>query len=207
MKVQTIDLARDYSNGDTAIRALEKCTLSFEPGEQTAIMGTSGSGKTTLLNLIGGLDFPSEGKVLYDNIDIFKLTENRRAVFRRQNIGFVFQAYNLIPELTARENIILPLVLDNSKVENEFFDHVTEALGLTQRLSHLPGELSGGQQQRVAIARAVIHKPSVLLCDEPTGNLDSSASLDVIRLLKALSSELRITNTDCHPRQKYSGQV
>ncbi len=193
MQIMTQDLARSYGEGESYIQALRQTSLTFSSGEQTAIIGASGSGKTTLLNLLGGLDIPTEGCVLYDENDFYKMNDDERAKFRRRHIGYVFQAYNLIPELSAEDNILLPLLLDNLPKDKEFFDRVTQALGIENRLSHLPGELSGGQQQRVAIARAVIRKPDLLLCDEPTGNLDSKSGSEVIDLLTKLSSELGIT--------------
>lgn len=183
------DLVKTYGNGENAVYALRSCNISFGEGQFTAIVGTSGSGKSTLLHLLGGLDKPTDGEVFYDDISILKLDDNKLSAFRRQNIGFVFQFFELVPELTARENILLPLMLDNEKEDKAYFRRLAETLGISERLSHYPSQLSGGQQQRVAIARALINKPKVLLCDEPTGNLDEKSSKEVISLLKKLQAE------------------
>ena len=178
--IQIKDLNKTYGEGTNTVHALRNCNVEFEYGKFTAIIGTSGSGKSTLLHLMGGLDTKAEGEIFYDA---------QLAKFRRKNIGFVFQFFNLVPELTAKENIFLPMMIDKVKVDEEYFDKLTEKLGISERLTHYPSQLSGGQQQRVAIARALIHKPKVLLCDEPTGNLDSQSGKEVLRLLRELQSE------------------
>lgn len=190
--IETKNLKRNYGTGDTMVQALKPCSIQIFNGEKIAIVGASGSGKSTLLHLLGGLDRPSDGTVYYCGEDIYEKNDNDLSIFRRRNIGFVFQSYNLVPELTARENIVLPLLLDGKKAEDEFLQRIVDVLGLKQRLRHLPGELSGGQQQRVAIARAVINKPSVILCDEPTGNLDSHNSDEVMQLLNDISTEFGV---------------
>lgn len=190
--IETKDLKRNYGTGDTMVQALKPCSIRIFSGEKIAIVGASGSGKSTLLHLLGGLDRPSDGTVYYRGEDIYEKNDNDLSIFRRRNVGFVFQSYNLVPELTARENIVLPLLLDGKKAEDEFLQRIVDVLGLKQRLRHLPGELSGGQQQRVAIARAVINKPSVILCDEPTGNLDSHNSDEVMQLLNDISTEFGV---------------
>ncbi|MDE5992433.1 MAG: ABC transporter ATP-binding protein [Oscillospiraceae bacterium] len=182
----TKNLIKTYGSGENAVHALRSCNISFSEKQFTAIVGTSGSGKSTLLHLLGGLDTPTEGEVLYDDISILKLDDSKLSTFRRQNIGFVFQFFELVPELTAKENILLPLMLDNAKKDKAYFTQLAETLGISERLSHYPSQLSGGQQQRVAIARALINKPKVMLCDEPTGNLDEKSSREVIGLLKDL---------------------
>ena len=187
--IYTRDLVKTYGNGESAVYALQDCNITFEEKQFTAIVGTSGSGKSTLLHLLGGLDTPTSGEVFYDDISILKLDDSKLSKFRRQNIGFVFQFFELVPELTARENILLPLMLDNTKEDKEYFTQITETLGISERLSHYPSQLSGGQQQRVAIARALINKPKVILCDEPTGNLDEKSSKEVVNLLKNLQIE------------------
>ncbi|MBP3923594.1 MAG: ABC transporter ATP-binding protein [Ruminiclostridium sp.] len=190
MKITTENLTKTYKTGEDTIYALKDCNITIEEGEQLAIMGPSGSGKTTLLSLIGGIIKHSEGKVIFSDgdraTDITTLSESALAKFRRRNIGFVFQDYSLIPEMTARQNITLPLLLDNKKVDKKRFEELCERLMIKDRLNHLPEELSGGQKQRVAIARALITNPSVILCDEPTGNLDSKSGEEVITLLKEL---------------------
>ena len=185
----TKNLIKTYGSGENAVHALRSCNISFSEKQFTAIVGTSGSGKSTLLHLLGGLDTPTEGEVLYDDISVLKLDDSRLSTFRRQNIGFVFQFFELVPELTAKENILLPLMLDNAKEDKAYFTQLAETLGISERLSHYPSQLSGGQQQRVAIARALINKPKVMLCDEPTGNLDEKSSREVIGLLKDLQKK------------------
>ncbi|WOC33377.1 MULTISPECIES: ABC transporter ATP-binding protein [Caproicibacterium] len=193
MQLFTENIYRDYGDGETVVHALLPTTLTFQPGEQAAIIGASGSGKSTLLNLLGGLDTPTGGMVRYGEENLYQMKADDLARFRRRHIGFVFQAYNLIPELTAEENTLVPLLLDGQKKEEPFFTEVTEALGLQNRMTHYPDALSGGQQQRVAIARALIHHPDVLLCDEPTGNLDSKNSQEVMDYLFTLSEKWSIT--------------
>lgn len=182
--LKTQNLSKTYGTGDTKVDALKNASFSVSKGEFVAIVGPSGSGKSTLLNLLGALDMPSSGKVFLDGKDIFTLKETELSVFRRRNIGFVFQAYNLVPELNVEENIILPLLLDYRKPDQPYIDELLNILGLTERKNHLPNQLSGGQQQRVAIGRALAAKPAIILADEPTGNLDSKNSRDVINLMK-----------------------
>ena len=178
------DLKKVYGSGENIVRALDGVSLSVEKGEFVAIVGTSGSGKSTLLHMLGGLDRPASGKVVVDGKDIFALGDEALTIFRRRKIGFVFQAYNLVPVLNVYENIVLPVQLDGGKVESSFVAQIAQVLGLEKRLDALPNQLSGGQQQRVAIARALASKPAILLADEPTGNLDSKTSQDVMSLLK-----------------------
>ncbi len=182
--LKTQNLSKTYGTGDTKVDALKNASFSVSKGEFVAIVGPSGSGKSTLLNLLGALDMPSSGKVFLDGKDVFTLKETELSVFRRRNIGFVFQAYNLVPELNVEENIILPLLLDYRKPDQPYIDELLNILGLTERKNHLPNQLSGGQQQRVAIGRALAAKPAIILADEPTGNLDSKNSRDVINLMK-----------------------
>lgn len=181
--LKTINLTKAYGAGETKVEALKGVDISIKQGEFIAVVGASGSGKSTLLHLLGGLDRPSEGRVIIDGKDIYELSEKELSVFRRRKIGFIFQFYNLIPVLTAEENITLPLLLDNKKVDEEYIKELLELLGLKDRKNHLPNELSGGQQQRVSIGRALSYKPSIILADEPTGNLDSKNSRDVMELL------------------------
>lgn len=185
MKVlRTKDLKKYYGSGETCVKALDGVELSVERGEFLAIVGTSGSGKSTLLHMLGGLDRPTSGKVYVDDKDISSLSEDALCIFRRRKIGFVFQSYNLVPVLNVYENIVLPIELDGNTVDKRYVDSVISVLGLKEKLDSLPNQLSGGQQQRVAIARALAAKPSILLADEPTGNLDSKTSQDVLGLLK-----------------------
>lgn len=186
-------LSKTYGTGDTAVYALKNVNIAIEKNKFTAIIGTSGSGKSTFLNLLGGLDTANSGEILYDETNLLKLSDDKLSEFRRKNIGFVFQFFNLIPELTAKENILMPIKIDNQKTDTEYFEQITETLGIKDRLSHYPSQLSGGQQQRTAIARALINKPSLILCDEPTGNLDSKSGKDVLMLLKKLKEELKQT--------------
>ncbi len=178
------DLKKVYGSGENTVRALDGVSLAVEKGEFVAIVGTSGSGKSTLLHMLGGLDRPTSGKVAVDGKDIFALGDEALTIFRRRKIGFVFQAYNLVPVLNVYENIVLPIQLDGRKVESDFVAQIAQVLGLEKRMDALPNQLSGGQQQRVAIARALASKPAILLADEPTGNLDSKTSQDVMSLLK-----------------------
>lgn len=182
--LSTRNLCKTYGTGEAKVDAVKNVSFSVEKGEFVAIVGPSGSGKSTLLNLLGALDAPTSGKVLLDGKDVFTMKEKELSVFRRRNIGFIFQAYNLVPELNVEENIILPLLLDYRKPDKKYIDELHDILGLTQRKHHLPNQLSGGQQQRVAIGRALATKPAMILADEPTGNLDSKNSRDVINLLK-----------------------
>ena len=180
-------ISKTYGSGETAVRALKKVSFSVPKGEYVAIVGESGSGKSTLLNMIGALDNPTSGKVLIDGKDIFAMKESKLTVFRRRNIGFIFQAFNLIPELTVEQNIIVPVLLDYQKPDKKYLEELLEVLNLKDRRNHLPSQLSGGQQQRVAIGRALLTRPSLILADEPTGNLDTQNSSEVIALLKNAS--------------------
>ena len=182
-----------YGSGENAVRALQDVSFTVPRGEFTAIVGESGSGKSTLLNCIGGLDDPTDGKVYINGTDLFAMTEKKRTIFRRRNIGFVFQSFQLIPELNVEQNIIFPLLLDYQKPDPTAVEEVLKVLGLADRRRHLPGQLSGGHQQRVAIGRALITKPMLILADEPTGNLDSKSSQDVMELLTAASRKYRQT--------------
>lgn len=182
--LETKNLKKYYGKGDTQVKALDGVNLSVEDGEFVAIVGTSGSGKSTLLHMLGGLDRPTSGSVTVDGKNIFSLKDEALTIFRRRKIGFVFQSFNLVPVLTVRENIVLPIQLDGGKVDERYVGEVVTALGLEKKLNSLPGQLSGGQQQRVAIARALATKPAILLADEPTGNLDSRTSQDVLSLMK-----------------------
>ena len=180
-------LSKTYGTGEAKVEALKDACFSLQKGEFAAVVGESGSGKSTLLNCVGGLDTPTAGKVLLDGQDLFAMKENRRTVFRRQNIGFIFQSFQLIPELNVEQNIIFPILLDYQKPDKRRVDEILEVLGLTERRHHLPGQLSGGQQQRVAIGRALIMRPMLVLADEPTRNLDSKNSQDVMDLLMKAS--------------------
>ena len=183
--LETKDLCKYYGSGATEVRALDGVNMSVESGEFVAIVGTSGSGKSTLLHMLGGLDRPTSGSVTVDGQKLFDLSDEALTIFRRRKIGFVFQAYNLVPVLSVYENIVLPLQLDGRSVDTAFLDDVVQALGLGEKLSSLPNQLSGGQQQRVA--RALAAKPAIILADEPTGNLDSKTSQDVLGLIKVTS--------------------
>jgi len=187
--LETKDLCKYYGSGATEVRALDGVNMSVESGEFVAIVGTSGSGKSTLLHMLGGLDRPTSGSVTVDGQKLFDLSDEALTIFRRRKIGFVFQAYNLVPVLSVYENIVLPLQLDGRSVDTAFLDDVVQALGLSEKLSSLPNQLSGGQQQRVAIARALAAKPAIILADEPTGNLDSKTSQDVLGLIKVTSQK------------------
>lgn len=186
-------LTKTYGSGENAVHALRGIDLSIEKGEFVSIVGTSGSGKSTLLHMLGGLDRPDSGRVLVDGSDIFSLKEEALTIFRRRKIGFVFQSYNLVPVLNLYENIVLPLELDGRKIDPEHISQTVETLGLKDRLNALPSQLSGGQQQRVAIARALAGTPAIILADEPTGNLDSKTSQDVLSLLKVTSRKFSQT--------------
>lgn len=191
--LQAKDLKKYYGSGDTQVKALDGVDLSVEQGEFVAIVGTSGSGKSTLLHMLGGLDRPTSGSVTVDGKDIFSLKDEGLTIFRRRKIGFVFQAYNLVPVLSVWENIVLPIQLDGRKVDREYVREVIGILGLEKKLKSLPNQLSGGQQQRVAIARAMAIKPAILLADEPTGNLDSKTSQDVLSLMKVTGQKFAQT--------------
>ena len=191
--LETRDLKKQYGTGETAVHALAGVNLSVENGEFVAVVGTSGSGKSTLLHMLGGLDRATSGKVYVDGKDIFALKDEELTIFRRRKIGFVFQSFNLVPVLSVYENIVLPLQLDGKTVDNAFIGDIAEALGLKEKLNVLPNQLSGGQQQRVAIARALAAKPAILLADEPTGNLDSRTSQDVMGLLKTTRTKFAQT--------------
>lgn len=182
-------ISKTYGKGQTAVHALKNVSFSIPKGEYVAIVGESGSGKSTLLNMIGALDTPTSGKVFIDGKDIFAMKENNLTIFRRRNIGFIFQAFNLIPELTIEQNIIFPLLLDYQKPDKKYLEELLDVLNLKERRDHLPSQLSGGQQQRVAIGRALITRPSLILADEPTGNLDSQNTSEVITLLKNASKK------------------
>lgn len=191
--LETRNLRKIYGSGDTEVRALDGVNLSVDSGEFVAIVGTSGSGKSTLLHMLGGLDRPTSGSVIVDGKDIFSLKDEALTIFRRRKIGFVFQSYNLVPVLNARENIVLPIQLDGRQVDEDFLDKIVNTLGLEKKLGSLPSQLSGGQQQRVSIARALAAAPAIILADEPTGNLDSRTSQDVLSLLKVTSQKFAQT--------------
>ena len=187
--LQTSNLKKTYGSGDTAVHALDGVSFSVDKGEFVAIVGTSGSGKSTLLHMLGGLDCPTSGDVTVDGQKLFSLKDDDLTVFRRRKIGFVFQNYNLVPSLNVYENIVLPIQLDGNTPDAEYINSIVETLGLGSKLKNLASNLSGGQQQRVAIARALSTKPAIILADEPTGNLDSKTSLDVLKLLKMTSEK------------------
>ena len=191
--LQTKELKKYYGSGDTLVKALDGVDLSVENGEFVAIVGTSGSGKSTLLHMLGGLDRPTSGSVAVDGQEIFSLKDEALTIFRRRKIGFVFQAYNLVPVLSVYENIVLPIQLDGGRVDRAYVNQIIAALGLEHKLNNLPSQLSGGQQQRVAIARALATKPAILLADEPTGNLDSRTSQDVLSLMKVTGQKFAQT--------------
>ena len=182
--VRVENICKVYGTGEMKVKAVDNINLTINQGEFVAIVGPSGSGKSTLLHLLGGVDKPSSGKVIVDGVDIYNLSEEELAIFRRRKVGFIFQFYNLVPVLNVEENILLPLLLDNKKVDRKYIDELISILGLNERKSHLPNELSGGQQQRVSIGRALAYSPSIVLADEPTGNLDSQNSKEIIDLLK-----------------------
>ena len=191
--LETKDLRKYYGSGDTQVRALDGVDLAVESGEFVAIVGTSGSGKSTLLHMLGGLDRPTAGTVEVDGKNIFSLKDEALTIFRRRKIGFVFQSYNLVPVLSVYENIVLPIQLDGGKIDKTYVMEVIHTLGLENKLANLPNQLSGGQQQRVAIARALATKPAIVLADEPTGNLDSKTSQDVLGLMKVTGQKFSQT--------------
>ena len=202
MEIQVKDISKIYGSNQSKVIALNHASLTISEGDFISIMGPSGSGKSTLLHIVSGLDQPSMGSVLYGDTDIHNGEDKKLSAFRRQKIGFIFQQFNLLPVLTARENIIMPLLLDKKKVEEGYLQELTSLLGLEKRLSHLPHELSGGQQQRAAIARALIAKPDIIFADEPTGNLDSKSGGEVMRMLcdirKKMNKTLVIITHDPH---------
>lgn len=186
-------ISKIYGSGETAVHALKDISFSVPKGEFVVVVGESGSGKSTLLNMLGALDNPTSGRVFIDGQDIFSMKERELTVFRRRNIGFIFQAFHLIPELTVEQNILFPVLLDYQKPDKKYLEELLSVLNLQSRRGHLPGQLSGGQQQRVAIARALASKPSMILADEPTGNLDSETSREVLELLKETSERFHQT--------------
>lgn len=191
--LEVSNICKIYGNGETAVQALKEVSFSVPKGEYVAIVGESGSGKSTLLNMIGALDMPTSGKVMIGGNDIFSMNDRKLTIFRRRNIGFIFQAFNLIPELTVEQNIIFPVLLDYQKPDKRYLEELLAVLNLKERRNHLPSQLSGGQQQRVAIGRALITRPSLILADEPTGNLDTQNSNEVIALLKEASKKYEQT--------------
>ncbi len=184
MLIKAENISKVYGSGASQVTALHRANLEIASGEFLSIMGPSGSGKSTLLHLLSGLDYPTAGSLSYDGQEIYQLRDRELSAFRRRRIGFIFQQFHLLPVLTARENILMPLLLDRKQADSAYFDELTELLGIRDRLAHLPHELSGGQQQRVAIARALIAKPDIIFADEPTGNLDSKSGAEVMRMLK-----------------------
>lgn len=193
MQLTTVNLKKVYGSGENEVRALDGVNLSVEKGEFVAVVGTSGSGKSTLLHMLGGLDRPTSGTVTVDGKEIFSLKDEALTIFRRRKIGFVFQNYNLVPVLNVYENIVLPVQLDGVSPDKDYIDSIIETLGIGSKLNNLPNNLSGGQQQRVAIARALASKPAIILADEPTGNLDSKTSQDVLGLLKVTGQKFAQT--------------
>ncbi len=187
------DLCKSYGKGNTLVKALDHVSFSVQRGEFVAIVGSSGSGKSTLLHLLGGVDHPTSGEIIIDGENIYKLDETNLAIFRRRQVGLIYQFYNLIPILNVEENITLPILLDGRKPDKNYLNELIEMLNLKKRVTHLPNELSGGQQQRVSIGRALMNRPSLLLADEPTGNLDSKASKDVVELLKLSNQKYKQT--------------
>ncbi len=190
MNIEAIELSKIYGEGENRVTALDRASLTIAPGDFISIMGPSGSGKSTLLHLLSGLDRPSSGRLTYDGRDIYRLTDKELSAFRRRSIGFIFQQFHLLPVLTARENIAMPLLLDKKQPDEPYLQKLAGLLGIGDRLTHLPHELSGGQQQRVAIARALIAGPDVIFADEPTGNLDSRSGGEVMELLKTVGKEM-----------------
>ena len=188
--IKTQNLSKTYGTGETLVQALKDVSITFEASKMTAIIGASGSGKSTLLHILGGLDDKASGSVFYDDTDILKLKDKELSCFRTKKVGFVFQFFKLIDELNARENIALPMMINGKKINNDKISEIAKRLDISDRLSHYPHQLSGGQQQRVAIARALINDPDVILCDEPTGNLDEKSGSEVIELLKTLSKDM-----------------
>ena len=191
--LKTINLVKMYGQEPNIVKALDNVSIEINEGEFVAIIGTSGSGKSTLLNMLGGLDKPTSGETIICNKTISRLNDEEMTIFRRRNIGFVFQNYNLVPVLNVYENIVLPIELDGVNIDEDYIDSIVNTLGLNQKLTNMPNNLSGGQQQRVAIARAIATKPAIILADEPTGNLDSKTSMDVIGLLKVTSKKFNQT--------------
>jgi ABC-type lipoprotein export system ATPase subunit len=187
--LRTENLSKTYGEGENSIKALDDISISFQKGEMVGIIGASGSGKSTLLNILGLLDTSISGKVLYNDKDVIKCTDHELARIRNSKIGFVFQFFKLIPELSAKENILLPVMISGNKASKIDLKHLTDSLGISNRLSHYPSQLSGGQQQRVAIARAIINNPEVILCDEPTGALDSASASDIMNVLHELNAK------------------
>ena len=190
MLIQAKGLSKIYGSGENQVVALDKANLTIAPGDFISIIGPSGSGKSTLLHLLSGLDHPTSGSLTYDGQEIYTLSDKELSAFRRRQMGFIFQQFNLLPVLTARENILMPLLLDKKQPDEGYLDQLAELLGLRDRLDHLPHELSGGQQQRVAIARALIARPEVIFADEPTGNLDSKSGGEVMELLKGIRERM-----------------
>lgn len=191
--LKVMNLTKTYGKGDTLVKALDNVSFKVKKGEFVAIVGASGSGKSTLLHLLGGVDRPTSGKIIVGDEDIYSLDENNLAIFRRRQVGLIYQFYNLIPILNVVENITLPILLDGKKIDEKYLDEIITTLGLKERAKHLPNELSGGQQQRVSIGRALMNRPSILLCDEPTGNLDSKSSKEIIDLLKISNKKYKQT--------------
>lgn len=191
--LETAGLRKTYGQGESLVNALDGVDLKIEQGEFVSVVGTSGSGKSTLLHMLGGLDYPTEGKIYIDGKDISSLKEDELAIFRRRKIGFVFQSYNLVPVLNVYENIVFPIQLDGNKIDQDYISRIINTLGLDAKVNNLPSQLSGGQQQRAAIARALAAKPAIILADEPTGNLDSRTSLDVLGLLKVTARKFEQT--------------